>query len=283
MDKGLYELVKTHMMHGPCGSANKSSPCMKDGKCSRYYPKQFQSSTSVDQDGYLIYKRKNNGNIIEKNGIVLDNRHVVPYNPKLLLKYQAYLNIECCNQCTSIKYLFKYINKGYDRITAVIAPTKSEDGSQVENANEIKQYHDCRYISPCEACRRIFSFPIHGRSPAVERLYFHLPNEQSVFFKDDQNIDSLLSKASVKESMFTSWIEANKKYSEGKNLTYAQFVSKFVYKPKKRCWKLRQKGYTIGRLNWVPPSTGELFYLRIMLFVAKGPCNYEDISTVGHI
>ncbi|KAI5413211.1 hypothetical protein KIW84_057718, partial [Lathyrus oleraceus] len=35
----LYNFVKTHMVHGPCGLANKSSPCTKKGKCSKYYPK----------------------------------------------------------------------------------------------------------------------------------------------------------------------------------------------------------------------------------------------------
>lgn len=43
-EKELYELVKTHMMHGPCGSANKASPCMKDGKCSRYVRQNFHNS-----------------------------------------------------------------------------------------------------------------------------------------------------------------------------------------------------------------------------------------------
>lgn len=31
-DKDLHDLVKAHMIHVPCGAANKPSPYMKDGK-----------------------------------------------------------------------------------------------------------------------------------------------------------------------------------------------------------------------------------------------------------
>ncbi|WVZ80033.1 LOW QUALITY PROTEIN: hypothetical protein U9M48_027548, partial [Paspalum notatum var. saurae] len=41
-----YVLVSEHMMHGPCGEQNENSPCMKKGKCSKYYPKQFQNETN---------------------------------------------------------------------------------------------------------------------------------------------------------------------------------------------------------------------------------------------
>lgn len=282
-EKSLYELVKTYMIHGPCGSTNPKSSCMKDGKCSRYYPKNFQPTTIVDQDGFPVYRRRDNGKTIEINGIFLDNRHVVPYNPNLLLKYQAHINIEWCNQGASIKYLFKYNKKSYNRITTAIVSTQDGHGSHHQDIDEIKQYLDCRYISPCEAIWRIFSFPTHGRTPAVERLYFHLPNEQLVFFNDDDDIDSLLTRPTNKESMFTSWMEANKTFPEGKNLTYVQFVSQFVYNRSQKCWTPRHNGYTIGRLIWVPPGTGELFYLRMMLTVAKGPCTYEDIRTIGEI
>ncbi|KAH1153958.1 hypothetical protein GYH30_049551 [Glycine max] len=256
----LYNLVKAHMIRGPCGSSNKSSPCMKGGKCSRYYPKKFQNSTIVDQDGYPVYMQRDNGHTILKNGVIVDNRTIVSYNAMLLLKFQAHINMEWCNQSTSIKYLFKYINKGYDRITVATIPTEHQVSS----------------------CWRIF-FPIYSKKPTIERLFFHLPGEQVVYFKDNKLIDDVLLNPSVTESMFTSWMDANRKYPEAKNLTYTQFVSKFVYVKTRRTWKPRKSGYTIGRLMWVPPSTGKLYFLRLMLIVAKGPCSYEAIKTVGNI
>ncbi|XP_058740821.1 uncharacterized protein LOC131613143 [Vicia villosa] len=238
----LYNLVKAHMVHGPCGLANLKSPCMKDGRCTKFYPKKFQSTTIVDQEGYPVYRRRNNGHTIQKKDIIFHSGHVVPHNPSLLLKYEAHINMEWCNQNTSIKYLFKYINKGSDRISAII------QGQDKNNVDEIKQYLDCRYISPSEACWRIFSYTIHGRKPAVERLFFHMEGENSVYYKDYEQVGDVLLKPSVTESMFTAWFEANKIYEEARLLTYGDFVSKFVYHKRSRSWKPRKRGYTIGRL-----------------------------------
>lgn len=65
-DQKLYNLVKKHMVHGPCGLKNKNSPCVKDGKCSKYYPRQFRNAIIVDQDGHPLYRRRDNGYTIEK-------------------------------------------------------------------------------------------------------------------------------------------------------------------------------------------------------------------------
>jgi len=81
----------------------------------------------------------------------------------------------------------------------------------------------------------------------------------------------------------SGWMECNKKHEEARSLTYPQIVSKFVYVKKDRTWKQGKMGNTIGRLIWVPPSTGELFYLRRMLIVVKGPLCYQDIRTVKNI
>jgi len=116
----LFSTVSRFMIHGPCGFVRSCSPCMKDRHCSKFYTKKFVPRTTFDEGGYPIYRRRDTGATMLKNGIELDNRSVVPYNPKLIMKYQAHINIEFCNKPNSIKYLFKYITKGVDKVTATL-------------------------------------------------------------------------------------------------------------------------------------------------------------------
>ncbi|KAL8474510.1 hypothetical protein ACS0TY_030389 [Phlomoides rotata] len=55
---------------------------------------------------------RHDGVTVNKSDVDLENDFVVPYNPTLLCEYLAHINIEWCNKNKSIKYLFKYINKG---------------------------------------------------------------------------------------------------------------------------------------------------------------------------
>ncbi|KAJ0560432.1 putative transcription factor B3-Domain family [Helianthus annuus] len=96
-DPELYTLVKDYMIHGPCGLANLSCPCMVDRKCSKGFPKKFEDHTTLDSNGFPVYRRRNDGATVIKNRIELDKRSVVPYNKKLLKRYQAYINVEWCN------------------------------------------------------------------------------------------------------------------------------------------------------------------------------------------
>lgn len=36
-----YNLVQTHMIHGPCGKDYSYSACMVKGKCARHFPKKY--------------------------------------------------------------------------------------------------------------------------------------------------------------------------------------------------------------------------------------------------
>lgn len=81
-----FEIVKRRMIHGPCGMFNPRAPCMKQGKCSKGYPKPFQPETVLTSEGYPIYARPDDGRAFDVGGFLADNRWVVPYNPNILAR-----------------------------------------------------------------------------------------------------------------------------------------------------------------------------------------------------
>ena len=95
--------------------------------------------------------------------------------------------------------------------------------------DEIKKYLEMRYISTTEACWRIFQFDLHHRDPLVERLPFHIENEQ-VIFPESTDIEKIVRKPGTASTKFTEWMEANKIHEVGKELTYAELPSKLVWK-----------------------------------------------------
>ncbi|XP_074297022.1 uncharacterized protein LOC141627694 [Silene latifolia] len=161
----LYEAVSRFMVHGPCGEANRSCSCMVNDTCSKKYPKSFNKETTLDHNGCSIYRRRENKRTIKKEDNHMDNRSIVPYNPGLLLMFDAHINVEWCNTARAIKYLFKYIAKGPDKATLVIKDDATD---------EIKSYLDCRYLSASEVAWRKFEFDIQERNPSVMQLPVHL-------------------------------------------------------------------------------------------------------------
>ncbi|KAI8532731.1 hypothetical protein RHMOL_Rhmol11G0236300 [Rhododendron molle] len=132
-DPELFETVKSCMVHGPCGVRNPHATCMENGKCTKRYPRAFSETTTMDENGYPIYRRRNDGKVYIVRGQEVDNRDVVPYNPHLSKMFNCHINVEVCAGMRCVKYIHKYIYKGHDRATMVLG-----------SVNEIKQYLDGR-------------------------------------------------------------------------------------------------------------------------------------------
>ncbi|KAG7987410.1 hypothetical protein I3843_03G132500 [Carya illinoinensis] len=86
----LHNAVINHMMHGSC--------------------------TTVGNDCFPIYKHSDNGITVKVRDHNLNNRWVVPYNPYLLTTFDCHINVEICSTIKAVKYLYKYIYKGHDRV-----------------------------------------------------------------------------------------------------------------------------------------------------------------------
>ena len=247
----LHEIIVKNMLHGPCGNVNRESPCMDgDGtarKCTKSFPKQFRSATFFPADNFPEYKRRspeNNGITakikIKGTDFEVDNAFVVPYNPFLSLRYNANINVEVVHSVQAVKYLYKYITKGQDRIVI---------GVQNEH-NEVKNYLNARYISASEAFWRIYGFELHFKSPAVMKLPLHLQNEQTVTF--DVNRQVSLSNIDVPKTQLTSYFENNLIDIEARNILYPDYPKYFTWDNKEKNGAGENEGLEMMKMKYVP-------------------------------
>jgi len=158
---------------------------------------------------------------------------VVPHNVYLSTKYDVQINVEVCNNIRAIKYLFKYIYKGHDCATIEIS-CQSDNATErnVVEADEIKKYLDCRYVSASEAAWRIFKFDMHEQFPSVEGLQYHLPNQQMVLFDDDNDVQEVVARSAISRTMLTEWFKTNQKSEAARSLTFDQFPQQWVWNQK---------------------------------------------------
>ncbi|KAJ0495305.1 putative helitron helicase-like domain-containing protein [Helianthus annuus] len=287
----LYKTITECMIHGPCGLLNPNAPCMHEGKCSKHFPKSFQAATQFDKDGYVHYKRRAENFHVSRNGPHIDCGYVVPYNKRLCSRFNAHINVEYCGWNMMIKYLFKYISKGADRIRFAVRRSESYSPSTSSDAppiiDEIKNFLDGRFICPHEASWRILDFSLHERSPSVQVLAVHLENMQNVTFRERSRLQSVINNLSFGKTTLTEWFSNNNKESEsdGLDLTYNDYPSRYRWELSAKVWLRRAQARptAIGRLVYIHPTAGEIFYLRLLLCYQKGCKSYSDVRTVSGV
>jgi hypothetical protein len=205
----------------------------------------------------------------------VDNRWVVPYSPWLLYRYQCHINLECVISVKSIKYIYKYVYKGHDRTTMQFG--RAQD--------EIQVYLDAQWIGSGEGCWRIYEYPMHQEKPAVYRLHVHLPGEQNVTWDPnaEPNVQAVVDRAANKDTMLTAYFKANNTLAGAPDLLYQDFPSRFVWVEGLKRWKVRQRDFAIGRMYYAHPTSGERFYLRLLLTSVKGAPSFEALRSVDGV
>ena len=96
-------------------------------------------------------------------------------------------------------------------------------------------------------------------------------------------LDSILNRPGIERTMFTEWMRMNSEDSEAQQLTYSEFPTKFVWNSNQKMWTRRRTGRCVGRIYYVPPTTREKYYLRMLLNIIRGSCSYEEIRTVNGV
>ncbi|KAJ8933521.1 hypothetical protein NQ314_013961 [Rhamnusium bicolor] len=276
VEPDLYDIVTRNMVHGPCGVLNPNCPCMVDGKCSKGYPKPFIAETTIDENGRMTYRRRNNGATIiftsstgEQH--MLDNRWIVPYNPYALLTYNCHINVEACATVKSVKYLYKYFFKGTDH--ALVRINRQVD------YNEVEVFLNARYMSPPEASWHINQFPLHKNTHTIIRLCVHMPQRQIVLFQPGLEVEALQRN---EVTQLTAWFLLNQIDADANRYLYTDIPYHYVWQTAQRRWKRRIRGADkiIVRMYSISVRRQELYYLRLLLLHVRGARSYEDVRTV---
>ncbi|XP_045511060.1 uncharacterized protein LOC123705982 [Colias croceus] len=289
-DPMLFDIVKTHMIHGPCGTLNRNSPCMQEGHCSKRYPRALTEHTISGENGYPLYRRKSpqQGGFTAKirlhgQEIDVDNRWVVPYSPVLSRTFQAHINVEACNSVESIKYICKYVNKGSDQATV---------GFTNNDNDEVTRFQSGRYISSSEAVWRILSFSIHERYPPVIHLDVHLEGGQRIYFNPENVTERLHNPRRTTLLAFFNLCETD---AFSRSLLYSEVPSYYTFNKQEGMFNRRRRGtavagepgifkdHVIGRVYTVHPNNSECFYLRLLLHVVRGPTSFADLRKLDNI
>ena len=280
----LYAVITKNMIHGPCRENNPTCVCMENNECKKQFPKAYTPETTRNTAGFIIYKRPEDGpSFTNDRGIVVDCKWVVPYNPYLTQKYKAHINVEISGK-KSVKYVFKYIYKGYD--CAVVKKTfsyQTEDDTGELVWDEIATFLDCRYVCADEAYWRILCYTLQRKSHSVERLQVHVEDEQPVYFKEHQE-DAALARAEFQNSKLMAYFLLNSQDAYAHQFYYHQIPEHYCWIKGSKSWKRRARACkTIGRVYFVTPNYPERFYARLLLHHVRCAISFEDLRTVRGI
>ncbi|GBN69016.1 hypothetical protein AVEN_77860-1 [Araneus ventricosus] len=151
---------------------------------SKRFPKQLRDDTEENVNGYPIYRRRAT-EPVHVGKYSIDNRWVVPYNTWLPKTFNAHNNVEVCASVKSIKFLYKYVYKGYYAASVKIQKEGALDHE------EVLSFVEGRYVSTPEAMWRLNEFNLSHKSHTVVRLAVHLPHQQPIVYQDGQEAQAI--------------------------------------------------------------------------------------------
>ena len=273
----LYNTVTRNMLHY-CDTR-----CLVNAGCKKGFPKDWAEETTAIESGYPVYRRRRElsrvfTRRIGGHDVSFTHQHVVPYNPYLCAKYDCHINVEICCSFRAVKYLFKYVFKGSDRVLLHLSRDNHED------IDEISAYTDTRYVSAPEAAYRIFGFPLHESAPPIQRLQVHLPDQQVVTFNDGEVLAAQVEHRQLWKTTLTEFFEAcRREIGNARCLLYIDMPAHFIWDATAKEWRVRRRGCSIGRMPIASPQSGDRFFLRILLCHVRGPTSFSDLRTVNRL
>jgi hypothetical protein len=182
--------------------------------------------------------------------------------------FHVHINVEVFTDIWNVKYFLKYIYKGLDRVTTVIAgPT-----------NKIQQYIEAQYLSTTKGVNSLLSFIKHTKWPLVIQLVVHLPGQHNIIFNENEDLAVVVEHVVRHKTTLTAYFAYNARNADGQNVVYADFPIDHVWKIREKVWSTRQRGEkAVGRMYFMHPTTGEHFFFCLLLTIILGATSFEHL------
>ena len=146
------------MMHSKC---SEQTNCLDSkGRCKSGFPKPVAEETHFMGNGNVIHKRKSGS-----------DQYVVGYNPYCIKKFRCHINLVLCSGIHHIKYIYAYMAKGQDHITAGLKNTHNQMANKLNYT----------FKAATQAMWEILSYKMHFESHCVFNLKIHLPGQDCVY------------------------------------------------------------------------------------------------------
>ena len=147
------------------------------------------------------------------------------------MKYDAYINVEICNSTHVVSYLYKYVFKSsnYVDMSIEITSTINQSLHRVNNEfayrnnndqfiDEIKIYHDARWIDFYEIAWRIFELKTKKIKSSIDRLQVHKKNQQRVLinFESGLIVESFQNNEKFRRTTLIEYFKMNRRAQNAK-------------------------------------------------------------------
>nr|GEW51330.1 DNA helicase [Tanacetum cinerariifolium] len=230
-------------------------------------------------------------------GYVIAFLHTIEFQKRGLPHCHTLLWVDSSNKIKEATQIDDYISAEL--------PDPVDDPIAYKVVTELMMHGPCGVVNPSEVCtekviyNKGFSkmynektlFDINGhthyrrrqtrvhfmkggaREPVVQILNVHLENMQRGNFKEIDRLDVIVNMPDKKKkTTLNEWYVYNNEHTDGMHLIYLDFSSEFVWHADSKSWHRREirTKKSIGRLAYVHPNSGDLFYFRMLMSHQKG-------------
>ena len=296
-DRRYYNCVLRDMVH-VC--SNAVNGCLdQHGNCKRgYRTRDTMGQTTIDENGYPKYRRPNR-----------EDLKVVPHNREVLLDWDGHINVEYAGSSYTVLYLYKYLFKGNKKLKAFL-----QELDESQKKDEHFMYLRGRYICSMEGMWKFNGYQTYPATrPSVSKITVKLPAHVEILTNEGKTCDlgvyfarPILFSAYTYTQFLTHFSYARKIPARFRNsviwnsstvpisdegFNFQHFCIDITDKfPILQCGGKHlylfsrdpTKPISIIRMNWVFPTAGEVFYLRILLFNMPA-MSFLDYRTVNGI